>query len=154
MNKQQTTLLVVGAGVVGLIAWSLIRKGRVLKNLNFGIKGIDINAKKKVVSVDFRIINPTKTAITVNSVVCDLLLNGNAVGTIKYLQDTEIVGQGETTLRLPVSVNPISIATLFTELLTSKLDKLEFKVKGVVSAENILFPVDVPYSFDLKAFKK
>jgi hypothetical protein len=60
MNKQNLTLLLVGGGIAGLIAWQFFRKGRALKNLNFGIKGIDVDTKKKVVAVDFRIINPYK----------------------------------------------------------------------------------------------
>lgn len=154
MNKNQTSLLIVGTAVAGFIVYNLFRKGRTLKNLNFGIKGIDIDRKKKVASIDFRIINPTKVPIIVNSIVCDLLLQNEAVGTIRYLKDIAIAGQSETIVRIPVTINPLSIITLFTTLLTSKTDKIEFRVKGVVGAENILFPVDVTTTYDLNILKK
>jgi LEA14-like dessication related protein len=153
MNKQNLTLLLVGGGIAGLIAWQFFRKGRALKNLNFGIKGIDVDTKKKVVAVDFRIINPTKTPIRVDSIVCDLLLQDSAIGTLTYLVPTTIEPLKETILRIPVKLNPASLVTFFTDILLTKSSKLDFVIKGVVSAENILFPVNVPYSFDLTPIK-
>jgi LEA14-like dessication related protein len=154
MNKNQTSLLVLGTAVAGFLVYSLFRKGRTLKNLNFGIKGIDIDKKKKVVSVDFRLINPTKVPITVNSIVCDLVLQNEAVGTLRYLKDIAIAAQAETVIRIPVTINPISIISLFTTLLTSKNNQIEFTIKGVVGAENIFFPVNVTSNYDLNIFKK
>jgi hypothetical protein len=59
----------------------------------------------------------------------------------------------ETILRIPVKLNPASLVTFFTDILLTKSSKLDFVIKGVVSAENILFPVNVPYSFDLTPIK-
>lgn len=151
MNNEQKALIAVGMGVAGLIAWQLIRKGRVAKNLNFAIKGIDIDWKKKVASVDIRLINPTKTPITVNSIVCDLLVQGEAIGTVRYLKDTIIAGQAETILRLPVTVNPVSIASLLITILASKSKTVETRVKGVVGSEGLLIPIDITYSYDISA---
>jgi len=154
MDKQNRNLLIVGAGVLGLIAYSLFRKARTLKNLNFAIKGIDLDIKKKTASVDLRVINPTKGQITINSVVCDVLFQDEAIGTVKYLKDTIIAGQSEVILRMPVAVNPIAIASLVLTILSSKQKSLSFKIKGTASADNILFPVDIDYSYDLAQAKK
>jgi LEA14-like dessication related protein len=154
MDKQNRNLLIVGAGVLGLIAYSLFRKARTLTNLNFAIKGIDLDIKKKTASVDLRVINPTKGQITINSVVCDVLFQDEAIGTVKYLKDTIIAGQSEVILRMPVTVNPIAIASLVLTILSSKQKSLSFKIKGTASADNILFPVDIDYSYDLAQAKK
>jgi hypothetical protein len=154
MDKQNRNLLIVGAGVLGLIAYSLFRKARTLTNLNFAIKGIDLDIKKKTASVDLRVINPTKGQITINSVVCDVLFQDEAIGTVKYLKDTIIAGQSEVILRMPVAVNPIAIASLVLTILSSKQKSLSFKIKGTASADNILFPVDIDYSYDLAQAKK
>ena len=87
MDKQNKNLLVAGAVALGLLAYSFLRKGRTLKNLNFAIKGIDLDLKQKTASVELRIINPTKDQITLNSIVCDLIVNDEAIGTVKFLKD-------------------------------------------------------------------
>jgi|APGre2960657404_1045060.scaffolds.fasta_scaffold71971_2 LEA14-like dessication related protein len=154
MDKQNRNLLVVGAGVLGLIAYSLFRKARTLTNLNFAIKGIDLDTKKKVASVDLRVINPTKNQITINSVVCDVLFQGEAIGTVSYLKDTVIAGQSEVILRMPVKVNPVAIVSLGLTILSTKQKSLNFTVKGTASADNILFPIEIDYSYSLEKDKK
>jgi LEA14-like dessication related protein len=101
-----------------------------------------------------RIINPTRNQITLNSVVCDLVFQGDAVGTVKYLKDTIITPQSEVTVRLPIQINPVAVLSLFTTLLTSKQDSIEFKITGTASADNIMLPVDLVYTYDLKKSKK
>lgn len=154
MTSNNRNIFIVGAGVLGLIAYSLFRKARTLKNLNFNVKDIPFDLKKRTAGVDLSIINPTKDPITLNSVVCDLIFQGDAVGTVKYLKDTVIAGQSEVIIRMPVQINALSVISLFATLLSSKQEKLEFTVKGTASADGILFPVEVKYSYDLKKEKK
>lgn len=154
MNKEHRNLLIVGAGIAAVVAYGFLRKGRTLKNLNFGFKGIDIDKKNRVVSVDLRIINPTKTTINVNSIVADIMLQGEAIGTLRYLKDISINGQSEIIVRIPAVINPVGLVYLFTTLLTSKTKSIEFKIKGVVSAENILFPVEVTTNYNLDILRK
>ena len=154
MDQKQRNLFIVGAGVLGLIAYTFFRKARTLTNLNFAIKDIPFDLKKKTASVEMRIINPTKNQITLNSVVCDLLLQEEAVGTIKYLKDTIITPQSEITVRLPIQINPVAVLSLFTTILTSKQKTLEFRIKGTASADSILLPVDITYKYDLQKNKK
>ena len=147
-------IFIVGAGILGLIAYSLFRKARTLKNLNFNVKDIPFDIKRKNASIDLAVINPTKDPITLNSVVCDLIFQGDAVGTVKYLKDTVISGQSEIILRMPLQINALSVISLFTTLVSSKQKKLEFRIKGTAGADGILFPVDIKYSYDLQKDKK
>jgi LEA14-like dessication related protein len=154
MDKQNRNLLVAGAVGLGLLAYSLFRKGRTLKNLNFAIKGIDLDIPKKTASVELRIINPTKDQITLNSIVCDLIVNDEAIGTVKFLKDQVITGQSEIVVKMPLAVNTIALVSLGITVLTSKLTELKMKVKGTASAENILFPIDVNYTYKLPTQNK
>jgi LEA14-like dessication related protein len=154
MDQKNRNIFIVAAGVVGLIAYSFFRKARTLTNLNFAIKDIPFDLKKKTASVEMRIINPTKNQITLNSVVCDLVFQGDAVGTVKYLKDTIITPQSEVTVRLPIQINPVAVLSLFTTLLNGKQDSIEFKITGTASADNIMLPVDLVYTYDLKKSKK
>lgn len=147
-------IFIVGAGILGLLAYSLFRKARTLKNLNFNIKDIPFDIKRRNAGIDLAIINPTKDPITLNSVVCDLIFQGDAVGTVKYLKDTVIAGQSEIILRMPLQINALSVVSLFTTLVTTKQKTLEFKVKGTASADGILFPVDIKYTYNLQKEQK
>ena len=152
MDKQNKNLLVAGAVALGLLAYSFFRKGRTLKNLNFAIKDLDL--KQKTASVELRIINPTKDQITLNSIVCDLIVNDEAIGTVKFLKDQVITGQSEIVVKMPLAVNTIALVSLGITVLTSKLTELKMKVKGTASAENILFPIDVNYKYKLPTQNK
>lgn len=154
MANNNRNIFIVGAGVLGLLAYSLFRKARTLKNLNFNVKDIPFDIKKRTAGIDLAVINPTKDQITLNSVVCDLIFQGDAVGTVKYLKDTVIAGQSEIIIRMPLQINALSVISLFTTLVSSKQKTLEFKIKGTASADGILFPVDIKYSYDLQKDKK
>lgn len=152
MNKN--ALYLIGAGIVGLLAFNFIKKGVALSRLNFAIKGFDFNIKKKAGFVDLRIINPGSEAVTINSIVCDVLVQEEAVGTIKYLKDQLINGRSEVVIKIPIQVNVIAVTTLAVKLATSKQEKIDFQIKGNASADNVLFPVNVTYSYDLKTLVK
>lgn len=154
MAKQENSIFyILGAGILGLVTWNFIRKGRTAKNLNVSISNVDLNVKDKKASVEVRIVNPTKQSITINSFVGDFIWNGDAIGTLKFLKDQVISGQSETKLLIPVQLNPIALISFFATLFTKDKGALEgtYQVKGVLSAENLLFPVDYKSKYDFRS---
>lgn len=143
MNLKKIAPIALGiAALVAVIKFT--RKGIAAKTLNVKIANLKLLPINKA-SIVLSVINPTSAAISFNSIVADVLLNGNAFATLSTTKQTVINANSSLNVELPIKLNPLEGAKLALSLL-SKPTGYVVNVQGTINSENLNFPINIEYT--------
>jgi hypothetical protein len=110
-----STLLWIAGGAA--LLWYLANKATTLANLQFTAKSVSFQGSGLQLTVG--ILNPTNGELTINSIVGNVLVNGQPFGTITNFTQTVVAANAETDIILNISPNVLSLASdLINELST------------------------------------
>lgn len=145
-------LAVLGLGAGAFLIFRALRLSNAADKLNVKITNVDFNRARRFFVVTCRLINPTRTALSVDSITADALWNDTAIGTINFQQKTEIKPLSEISIDLPVKMNA-DILSLFGDIFSKgglkKTINGTFELRGVVSSLGLNFPLEYKNSFKL-----
>lgn len=128
--------------LAGYYAWRYFRKGIAGKLLNVKIRRLNLFPLKSA-NLEIDVINPTNSSINFDSITLDLSLNDYPISTLNYQKNTTITGNGITTLKLPIVINPLESGQFVFNLLTTKGKVKNIKVSGTINGEGIVIPISV-----------
>lgn len=140
--KKAGTFILLGIGAVALFFLSRARAGQALKiyfdSLQIGkIKGLrvpDIFAR-------FRIVNPSNTPLSVNSIAGDLFVNGSQFADVQQTEKIDIPGNKEIFYNVKITVNALqAVQTLISFLRQKQKVKIDFT--GTVNSSGLLIPIN------------
>lgn len=138
--KKLLPFLAVG----GIGAYFLARKVVTAKLLNVKIASVDLS-KISSPAIVLRITNPTSTPISFNSILSDIMLNGNAFATLSNLKETTVNANSEIDFKLPIKLNPLEGLKLAYSLL-KKPSNYTLQMVGTINSNSINFPFDITYN--------
>lgn len=97
----------------------------------------------KSANLEVDIINPTNSSINFDSITLDLSVNDFPISTLNYQKNTTISGNGVTTIKMPIVINPLESGQFVFNLLSNKGKVKTIKVNGTINGEGILIPINV-----------
>lgn len=143
MNLKKIAHIALGiAALVAIIKFT--RKGIATKTLNVKIANLKLLPINKA-SIVLSVINPISEAISFNSIVADVLLNGNAFATLSTTKQTVINANSSLNVELPIKLNPLEGAKLALSLLRKPTGYV-VNVQGTINSENLNFPINIEYT--------
>lgn len=149
--KKATWWIVGGAAAIGLY---FLMRGKAAKRLQVYFKDIKIGEIKGVKIPDifarFRVINPTSTPLSVDSIAGSIYLNGNLFTDVSNLQKQSIPGNSETIHSVKVSAPGLSAFLAIYNLIKKRQDA-EIEFRGTVNTTGFAIPINE--SVTLKLWK-
>lgn len=128
--------------LAGYYAWKYFKKGVAGKLLNVKIRRLNLFPLKSA-NLEVDIINPTNSSINFDSITLDLSVNDFPISTLNYQKNTTISGNGVTTIKMPIVINPLESGQFVFNLLSNKGKVKNIKVSGTINGEGIVIPVNV-----------
>lgn len=125
--------------LIALVAFSLKGKADTAKELEFFPKSLALSNDKKTLWLITDILNPTKRALTIDSLFLKVDVGSVNVGAIEKTVPFVIQKTGRTMVKFPVRVNPVGLGKLIAYIL--KGNSPTFTVKGTGESGGIKFPV-------------
>lgn len=143
--------LLIGGGIAaaGAVAFFLLQKRKTIKALNVNVTKVDFNSATKNVVVFVRLINPSNTSLSVNSIVANVIWKGSAGATIDYRIPFVLKPNEEKTIELPIKLN-LELIKIISDLIFGKFSEAisgKFELDGNVNAEGLVVPLK--YSKDI-----
>lgn len=139
--KKALPFILTGAAVLLFYFYS---KGAAAKNLKVYFK--DIYTKKikgqlfPAIYARFTINNGANTPLTVNSIVGDITVNGNAFSSVSSFDKYTIAANSSSVLTLKIETPVTSVAQLVYNLLTRK-EKINVRFEGTVNSTGVVMPI-------------
>lgn len=134
---------IIAIGALGFGIWYILRKSSVAKSAQFSFENIDVDLRKQKVLMTLGVLNPTNTPLTFNSVVGNLLLNGNQVATIDSFEQVTIAPTAKTNIKITLRPSVVGIFSTIKDIVKSKLQgrKVNAEFVGNANIDGITFPV-------------
>lgn len=141
--KNKTTLFIVGG--VALLGLYFLMRGKAAKRLQIFFKDIRVGEIKGLKIPDifarFRVVNPTSTPLSVDSIAGQIYLNGKLFTSVQNLNKTNIPGNTETVYEVKVSTPGISAGLAILDLIRNKKNA-EFEFKGTINTTGVILPIN------------
>jgi LEA14-like dessication related protein len=136
--------MLIGLGVAGLALYFLSR-GSASKKLIVNLSGLTFG-KGSILSappvyLNFSIINPTNTSITVKNITGQVLVNDKYLSDVSSLQNLKIAANAESTMQVTAKISYLSILPFLKDILTKK-QKYKVTFKGNVNSSGVLIPIE------------
>ena len=128
-------------GAIAYYAFKYFRKGSAAKTLNIKLSTLKLQPISQA-AVMLEIINPNNADLNINSITADLSINDFALSTLNFQQPATIPANSSKTFELRLKINPLEAITFLADLFKNKKVNL-VNVKGTVSAEGIIAPIDI-----------
>ncbi len=119
-------------GVAGIVLYETYQKSSAANDINVIFSGLSIKNLNDI-QVQITVQNVTNASITVNSLVGNLLLNGNQVAAISDFNTQTIIPNGQTTFTVDVSPSWLSIIGDVQTFLSTTGTELNFTAVGNVN---------------------
>jgi LEA14-like dessication related protein len=123
-------------------AFKFTRKGIAAKNLNVKIRNLKLSPINQA-AVILEIINPTDFAISFNSIVTDLSLNGNAVSTLSIQKATTIGANKSIEIAMPIKLNGFEILMFIKDFISAKGKLKQVSLTGSINGEGFIIPINI-----------
>lgn len=128
-------LLIFGA--VGLVLYHLWNRS----NFNYNIVGIKL-APLRIV---FDIYNPTNSPITFNSILADVLYNGNRIGILNNFGNTTIPANSHATVDIQVGGDVVGFIGFLNNIIAQGLKNIIIQIQGTINVGGISLPINKDY---------
>lgn len=143
----------IGGGVLFLYAtYKATAKALSAKNLNVKLTNIDFAVKPP--QVEITLINPYNGFLELENITADLIFNNNDVGTLFFNQVTAIPPNKMITIKTSVKINYLDASGILVDLINKPKKEWKkyftngkFQVKGSITAENAILPLELTYNF-------
>jgi hypothetical protein len=131
--------------VVGVAAFYFFyRKAQAVQNLKVYFQNLKFDKvtgfKIPPIYAVFRIVNPTNTQLTVDSIAGNVTVNDKLLATIQNLNKLEISPRSEITYPIKIQAPVLSTAFTILDLIKNK-GKLNVAFDGVVNAGNVVIDI-------------
>ncbi len=133
----------VTLGILGYAAYYLYSRYIVGSGLNFVPRGLNFNGLTATVNIGVQ--NPSSNALTLNSFVGNLYINGSNFGPVSSFATTVIQPNSETVIPVNVSPNILGIASQTAEIIQNGFDGLTGELKGTANVNGAPLPIDINF---------
>jgi LEA14-like dessication related protein len=132
--------------IAGAVAYYYISFGSAAKKLKFYFQSIKFGPSKGFnippIFAVFRIVNPSNTTITVNSIAGDITVNGSALASIQNLQSFTVSARSERLYEIKIQAPISNVLSTVYSLFTTKGKKYTIAFDGTVNAAGAAIPVN------------
>jgi len=140
---KKSMIWLIGLGAVAILY--LMGKKSASEQLRINLVNFKLKSNKGFnlpnIFLDFKIINPSDTILSVTSIVGDLFINGNQLSTISNLEKLNIPANQSVIYSVKVETSVLSaIQTLYA--LWKNKSKLKVEFKGVMNSEGFVIPIE------------
>lgn len=137
------SFLFVGVGAAILLY--ILSKKSAAKNLRVYFQTVTLKKAKGLnfptVQAVFRIVNPTSSALTIDSIAGDILLNGQLLSSLSQTESLSIPGQSESIYTVNIKTPIFNALTSLISLLKNKSKKINVEFTGSVNSGGIIIPL-------------
>jgi LEA14-like dessication related protein len=137
------SFLFVGVGAAILLY--ILSKKSAAKNLRVYFQTISLKKGKGLnfptVQAVFRIVNPTSSALTIDSIAGDILLNGQLLSSLSQTDSLSIPGQSESIYTVNIKTPIFNALTTLISLFKNKTKKINVEFTGSVNSGGIIIPI-------------
>lgn len=137
------SFLFVGVGAAILLY--ILSKKSAAKNLRVYFQTVTLKKAKGLnfptVLAVFRIVNPTSSALTIDSIAGDILLNGQLLSSLSQTESLSIPGQSESIYTVNIKTPIFNALTTLISLLKNKSKKINVEFTGSVNSGGIIIPL-------------
>jgi LEA14-like dessication related protein len=138
--KKYLPFIVIAAGA----AFYFLSKGGAAKKLRIYFK--DLNFGKSTgwkipdVFARFRIVNPTNTALTVDSIAGDIFVNKNLLASIQNLGKVTIPANSEIIYPIKIQTSAFNVLNTVYQFIKNK-EKVNIYFEGTVNSSGLALPI-------------
>lgn len=140
--KKSLPFIIAGAGLILFYFLSKAKAGKSLKinfyDISFG-SGSGFNVPD--LFVRFQIINPSSTAITIDSIVGDLYINDDNFATISNIEKFTIPAKQTILYKVKVQIGILNAVTSLYTLFKNK-QKMKVTFNGNVNSSGVIIPIN------------
>lgn len=140
---KKSTFLYVGIGATILLF--LLSKKSAAKNLRVYFQTIGLKKPTGInfptVTATFRIVNPTSSPLTIDSIAGDLMVNNKLLSTLSQVDPIQIAGNSESLYTVNIKTPIFNALTTVLQLLKSK-QRLKVDFVGTVNSGGFLLPLN------------
>jgi len=142
VTKNNWLLPVAAAGVL----YFLWRKAQAVGNLNFIPRGVNVNGG--TLQLILGIQNPSSSALTLNSFVGNLLVNGGAAGNVTFFNPVTIQPNAETEIPVTISPNVFGVISSIVNTLEdgSAVTNTKIALSGQANVGTMLYPINLQFT--------
>lgn len=124
--------------IAAAVAYYYVSFGSAAKKLKFYFQSIKFGSSKGFsippIYAVFRIVNPSNTTISVNSIAGDITINGSPLASIQNLEKFTVSARSERFYEVKIQAPITSILSTVYSLFTSKGKKYTLAFDGTVNA--------------------
>jgi LEA14-like dessication related protein len=132
--------------IAGALAYYYISFGSAAKKLKFYFQSIKFGSSKGLsippIFAVFRIVNPSNTTITVDSIAGDITINGSALASIQNLEKFTVSARSERLYEVKIQAPITNLLSTVYALLTSKGKRYAIAFDGTVNAAGAAISVN------------
>lgn len=137
------TFIYVGIGAA--ILYFLISKKSAAKNLRIYFQTIGLQKPKGLnfptVTATFRIVNPSSSTLTIDSLAGDLMVNNKFLSSIQNVESISIPAKSETQYTINIKTPIFNALTTVIQLLKSKQKNIKIDFVGTANSGGLLLPI-------------
>jgi hypothetical protein len=137
-----STIVLIALGILAI--YMISGPLSTLSNLNFIARGAAMNGGALQLTLGIQ--NPTSGAITLNSLVGNILVNGASFGNISNFASTIIAPNQETDIVLNIAPNDIGIAAGLLTSLEGGTDSLTVTAQATANINGAPVPVNLTFA--------
>jgi LEA14-like dessication related protein len=132
--------------IAGAVAYYYLSFGTAAKKIKFYFQSLKFGASKGLnippIFAVFRIVNPSNTTLTVDSIAGDILVNGSILASIQNLQSFTIAARSEKLYEIKIEAPISNILSTAYQLFTTRGKKFNISFDGTVNAAGAAIPVN------------
>lgn len=134
-------------GAIALYAILKLKRGATIANRAlFSIDKMSVDIKKRQINLILGILNPASGSIKINSVVGNLVLNGQSIASIENFTGLIVEGNAKSFLSLIMKPSGIGIINLAIDFVNAKKNKektsANVKFVGTANVDGIAIPIN------------
>lgn len=141
-----TNLLLIGAA--GLGVWYYTGLGVSTGTLNLVFSGVKLNSINDW-SVILTVQNVGNTALVVNSMSGNILLNNEQLGNISDFTKRTIPGNSQADVEVHIKPQLFNLSSQLQNIINNRNAPLAFNINGNVNVNNLVLPFSLDYNFSL-----
>ena len=134
------------AGIGAAIVLYLLSKSSAAKNLRIYFQTIGLKKPTGLnfptVTATFRILNPTSSTLTIDSLAGDLMVNDKLLSTLSNIEKITIPAQSESLYTINIKTPIFNALTTVIQLLKAKTKKIKVTFDGTANSGGLLLPIN------------